>query len=218
MRAMILAAGRGMRLRPLTDTCPKPLLPVHGKPLIEYHLENLQKAGVREVVINVSYLKHQIRAHLQQGERFGVNIQYSEEPEALETGGGIFQALPLLGQEPFILLNADIITQYPLISLVHAPLIDHLAHLVLVPNPPEHPAGDFALSAKQYVLQQSNPNPWTYSGMAKLSPHLFDGCVPGKYSLIPLYLKAMDTQQVTGEVYTGEWVDIGSLERYQEVF
>jgi MurNAc alpha-1-phosphate uridylyltransferase len=180
---------------------------VQGKPIIEYHLEALQKIGIREVVINISYLGDQIKTHLKHGERFGVNIQYSEEPEALETGGGIFQALPLLGDEPFILINADIFTQYPLVSLAHAPLKDSLVHVVLVPNPLEHLEGDFILKG----------DTWTYSGMAKVSPRLFDRCTPGKYSLIPLYLKAMEKQQITGEVYTGEWVDIGSLERYREV-
>lgn len=212
MRAMILAAGRGERLRPLTDHTPKPLLPVGGKPLIDYHVEALVVAGVTEVVINVAWLGQQIIDHLGDGATFGANIQYSIEKQPLETGGGILQALPLLGAEPFIVVNADIWSHYPLQDLVATSLADDvLAHLVLVNNPEENPAGDFNLLANGFCTDQQ-PN-FTFSGYRIFSPQLFTGCTAGCFSVIPLLRAAMKQNRVTGELFAGEWMDIGTAER-----
>ena len=212
-RAMILAAGRGSRLSPLTDTCPKPLLPVRGRPLIEYTLEALAQAGVQEVVINVSYLKEQFFEVLENGHRFGLTIQYSVEEEALETGGGIFQALPLLGEDPFLLVGGDILTNYPF-QTMQLPKHSY-AHLLFVPNPPHNLKGDFDCQ-NGIVSRREGLNPFTYGAIATLSPKLFEGCKQGKYRLIPLCLKAMEQGCLTAEVYEGYWQDIGSLPSYEE--
>lgn len=211
-QAMILAAGRGTRLGALTDTCPKPLLPICGKPLIEYTLEALAQGGIEQVVINVSYLKEQFLDRLGNGSRFGLTIQYSVEEEALETGGGIFQALPLLGEEPFLLIGGDILTDYPFQNLN---LPEHSdAHLFLVPNPLHNPQGDFDCQNGR-VLKQEGYNPYTYGAIAKVSPQLFDGCTPGRYRLVPLYLKAMEKGRLSAQVYSGYWRDIGSPASYE---
>jgi MurNAc alpha-1-phosphate uridylyltransferase len=210
MKAMILAAGRGERLRPLTDQMPKPLIPVRGKPLIEWHLEKLVHAGVRELVINLSWLGAQIRAALGNGQRWNANIHYSEEgPIPLETGGGIFRALPLLGTEPFLLVNGDVFTDldYPRLVLP----ADAQAHLVLVPNPAHHPQGDFGLLNGQ-VVDGVEPR-YTYSGIGMYHPRLFAGCSDGRFPLAPLLRKAMSSQQVSGEIFAGLWTDVGSIER-----
>lgn len=207
MKAMILAAGRGERLRPLTDRVPKPLLPVAGKPLIVHHLESLSRAGFTEVVVNLSWLGGQIRDLLGDGDGFGLSISYSEEPEALETAGGILQALPRLG-ERFIAVNADIFTSYDFTRLHRA---DSAAHLVLVENPAHHPQGDFTLDESR-VGNQGSPR-YTFSGIAQYRREFFDGLEPGKRPLAPLLRAAADRGRVSGELFTGEWADIGTPER-----
>jgi len=210
MKAMILAAGRGERLRPLTDHTPKPLLPVRGKPLIVWHLEALARAGVRDVVINLAWLGEQIRCALGSGERFGMTVRYSAEPAgALETGGGIVQALPLLGSEPFILVNGDIHTDFDVATLRIAP--HALAHLVMVPNPPQHPRGDFALV--DHDLREQDGTRLTYCGIGLYRPQLFDGCTPGRFPLLPLQRRAIAAGRLQGELYRGHWTDVGTVER-----
>lgn len=213
-KAMILAAGRGTRLRPLTDEIPKPLIPVAGKPLIVYHIEALAAAGVKDIVINVSYQAKKIQAALGSGSMFSVNIHYSLEPEegGLETGGGIFNALPLLGENPFIVVNGDIYTDYPF-SQLFKPL-HGLIHLVLVNNPPHHLKGDFGIE-EQTVVSESDMN-FTFSGIGLYHPKLFVDCQPGIFRLAPLLKKAISQQMVSGEHYLGHWIDVGTLERLTE--
>ena len=214
MRAMILAAGRGERLRPLTDSLPKPLIEVGGKPLIEYHLERLAAAGFRDVVINQGHLGHMLPEQLGNGDRWGLSLHWSvEPPEALETGGGMYQALPLLGNGPFLLVNGDIYTDYPLARL-RAIKCD-LAHLVLVPNPPHNPGGDFSLQGAR--VRSKGPDQYTYTGLAVYHPRLLAGCSEGRYSIVPILREAMETQLVTGELYRGQWLDIGNPERLQSL-
>lgn len=227
MRAIILAAGRGERLRPLTDSLPKPLLQVGGKALIEYHLEHLAAAGFQDVVINQGHLGRMLPEHLGNGERWRLRIHWSlEPPEALETGGGIVQALPLLGHGPFLLINGDIFTDYPLTRL-RAVKCDR-AHLVLVPNPPHNPKGDFVLQGARIRNpvadrpdgarphdEDADATCHTFSGLAVYHPRLFTGCKLGRYSIVPLLRKTVDDSLVTGELYRGPWMDIGSLERLQ---
>lgn len=210
MRAMILAAGRGKRLRPHTDTLPKPLLPVRGKPLIEYHLEALAAAGFREIVINRGHLGERLPEALGDGARWGVTIHWSvEPPEALETGGGLHQALPLLGNGPFLAVNGDIWTDYPFVRL-RSVKCDY-AHLVMIPNPPHNPNGDFRLAGGR--LHADGEPKLTYSGIAVYHPRLFAGCEPGRFSVVPLLLQAMRERIVTGERYDGAWSDVGTPER-----
>ena len=212
MRAMILAAGRGERLRPLTDTIPKPLLDVGGKLLIEHHLEGLAVAGFREVVINLSHLGDQIRDTLGNGSTWGLNIHYSPEPEgALGTGGGIKQALSLLGESPFAIINGDVFTSYPLARL-RAIKCDH-AHLVLVPNPAHNPGGDFELRGG-YVNALGETR-HTFSGISVYHPRFFESASTDNFSVVPMLQTAMALQQVTGEFYKGVWHDIGTLERLE---
>lgn len=209
MKAMILAAGRGERMRPLTDHAPKPLLMAGGKALIEYHLEALAAAGFDSVVINHAHLGHLIERKLGNGGRYGLSISYSAEGEALETGGGIFRALPLLGDEPFVVINGDIWTDYPYAHLRHQKV--DLAHLVLVDNPPQHPAGDFVL---EHGLIHDNEGPrLTFSGIGVYHPALFAGCEDGAFALAPLLRQAMRDERVTGEYYRGRWFDIGTPDR-----
>lgn len=207
MKAMILAAGRGERLRPLTDSVPKPLLQAGGKPLIVYHLEALSRAGFKQVVINLSWLGEQIRDLLGDGSGFGLRIEYSEEPEALETAGGIVQALPLLG-ERFVVINADIITDYDFINLKSR---DGLAHLVLVQNPGHHAHGDFTLD-QTLVGIEGSPR-YTFSGISQYQRDFFSGLSTGKQALAPLLFAAAEKRQVTGELFEGSWTDIGTVER-----
>jgi MurNAc alpha-1-phosphate uridylyltransferase len=208
--AMILAAGRGERMRPLTDTTPKPLLKVRGKTLIERHIEALVGAGVSRIVINLAWLGEQIRAALGDGSRFGAAIHYSDEtPHALETAGGIFNALPLLGSGVFLVVNGDVYTDYPFGSLGLAPERD--AHLVLVPNPPQHLKGDFGLSAG--LALAAAPLKYTFAGIALYRAALFDGCQAGAFPLKPLLLKAMAAGRCGAELYAGEWQDVGTPER-----
>lgn len=211
MKAMILAAGRGERMRPLTDHTPKPLLKVAGKALIEYHLENIRQAGMKEVVINHAWLGEQIESCLGDGSRFGLTIEYSREGEALETAGGIQKALPLLGDAPFIAINGDIWTDYSLASLPAAP--QGLAHLVLVENPPQHPQGDFML--QDGYLKPEGDHCLTFSGIGLYRPALFAGLKPGVAPLAPLLREAMSRQEISGEHHTGQWFDIGTPERLQ---
>lgn len=215
MKAMILAAGKGERMRPLTLTTPKPLLPVAGMPLIEYHLRALAAAGFRDIVINHAWLGQQIEDHLGDGSRFGLRLRYSPEGEPLETGGGIFKALPLLGDAPFVLVNGDIWTDFDF-SALQAPL-QGLAHLVLVDNPGHHGRGDFRLQGEQVADGDDAPGTLTFSGISVLDPALFDACQPGAFKLAPLLRKAMATGQVSGEHYQGHWVDVGTLERLADV-
>ncbi|MGH8352710.1 MAG: N-acetylmuramate alpha-1-phosphate uridylyltransferase MurU [Pseudomonas sp.] len=215
MRAMILAAGKGERLRPLTLHRPKPLLQVAGMPLIEYHVRALAAAGFDELVINHAWLGQQIEDYLGDGARFGVAIRYSAEGEPLETGGGIFRALPLLGSEPFLLVNGDIWTDYDFTRL-RRPRTD-LAHLVLV-DQPEHPnGGDFCLVDGRVVEELAGARRLTYSGIAVLHPALFEGCPAGAFKLAPLLRQAMARGLVGGEYFTGGWVDVGTHERLAQV-
>ncbi|MDL5597948.1 nucleotidyltransferase family protein [Pseudomonas kribbensis] len=214
MKAMILAAGKGERMRPLTLTTPKPLVRAAGVPLIEYHLRALAAAGFSEIVINHAWLGQQIEDYLGDGSQFGLSIRYSPEGEPLETGGGIFRALPLLGDEAFLVVNGDIWTDYDF-SVLHQP-ISGLAHLVLADNPAHHPAGDFSLVGDQVQDGQPQSPTLTYSGIAVLHPQLFDGCTDGAFKLAPLLRKAMADGQVSGERLKGQWVDVGTHERLAE--
>jgi len=213
MRAMILAAGRGERMRPLTDKIPKPLLKIKGKCLIEYNIANLVKAGFKEIVINHAYLGEQIEQTLGNGKRYGAKLFYSSEGAALETGGGIFKALPLLGNSPFLVVNSDIWCDYPFASLAHPPT--KLAHLILVDNPIHNPKGDFHLRQQQ-VYPTGNPC-LTFSGIGIYHPDLFNNCSAGRFSLVPLLIQAMEVGKVSGEHYKGRWMDIGTPARFQQL-
>lgn len=211
LKAMLLAAGRGERLRPITDTLPKPLVEVAGKPLIVYHLEALVRAGVRDVVINLSWLGEKIRRSLGDGSRFGVRIAYSEEgPVPLETGGGIHRALPLLAPGPFLVVNSDVWTDMDFSRFLTLPQ-DTDARLLLAANPPHHPRGDFGLEG-DFVVEREGDR-LTYTGIGVYRPELFEGCLPGKFPLLPLLKRAIAARRLRGEVYRGEWLDIGSPER-----
>ncbi|MDD3519508.1 MAG: nucleotidyltransferase family protein [Chromatiales bacterium] len=208
-RAMILAAGRGERMRPLTDDRPKPLLEAGGRPLIEHHLERLRDAGYREIVVNLAHLGHMIREHLNDGSRLGLSITYSDEGEALETGGGILRALPLLGDAPFLVINGDIWCDHPLTPPVFAE--GDLAHLVLVDNPVHNPAGDFHLVDRR-VCAHGEPR-LTFSGIGWYRAELFEGCEPGRFPLAPLLRQAMADDRVSGEHHFGGWLDVGTPQR-----
>ena len=214
MKAMVLAAGLGTRMRPLTDHMPKPLLPVAGRPLLEHHLLRLAAAGFREVVINHAWLGAQIEARFGDGAALGLRIVYSAEGQPLETGGGIFRALPLLGEAPFLVLNSDIWTDYPLASLRERPL--RRAHLVLVDNPDHNPQGDFELAADGAVRSLDAGQGLTFAGLSVLHPALFDGCADGAFPLAPLLRRAMAAGQATGEHYRGQWLDVGTPERLRQ--
>lgn len=213
MRAMILAAGRGERMRPLTDRLPKPLLPVAGKPLIVHQIERLARAGFRQLVINHAHLGELIEARLGDGSEWGVEIRYSPEKVALETGGGIFRALPLLGEEAFLVVNGDVWCEIDFSRLkLHE---GRLAHLVLVPNPPHHPRGDFILRDGSVVDGEGAR--LTFSGIGLYHPRLFADCRPGAFPLAPLLRAAMARGEVSGECYTGRWIDVGTPERLAEL-
>ena len=210
--AMILAAGRGERLRPMTDTTPKPLLRVKGQPLIERHVTGLARAGIRRIVINLAWLGPQIREYLGDGTRYGVDIIYSEEqPRALETAGGIFRALPHLTPGPFAVVNGDIYTDFPFGTLELAS--DRNAHLVLVPNPVQHPLGDFGLDRGLALPEAASR--YTFSGIAVYEPGFFAGCTDGAYPLKPLLLRSMAAKSCSAQLYTGLWEDVGTPERLQ---
>lgn len=211
---MILAAGRGERMRPLTDHTPKPLLPVAGQPLIVHQMTALRAAGITELVINTGHLGAQLASVLGDGGTWGLRIVYSPEPpEALETGGGIFQALPLLGSEPFLVVNGDVWTDYPFVRLPAAPV--GLAHLVLVDNPSHHPAGDFSL--RNGRVEETGAARLTFSGISVLRPELFADCAPGRFPLGPLLRRAMADERVSGEHHRGGWRDIGTPQRLAEL-
>jgi N-acetyl-alpha-D-muramate 1-phosphate uridylyltransferase len=208
--AMILAAGRGERLRPLTDSTPKPLLRVRGQPLIERHVMALARAGISRLVINLSWLGGQIRGYLGDGERYGVTIVYSDEqPHALETAGGIIRALEHLEPGPFAVVNGDVFTDFPFESLALS--VDRDAHLVLVPNPPQHPRGDFGLEQGSAVPDAASR--YTFSGIAMYRREFFAGCSDGVRPLKPLLLRSMAAQRCSAQLYMGLWEDVGTLER-----
>jgi len=211
---MILAAGRGERMRPLTDATPKPLLRIGGQTMIERHVHALARAGITDLVVNYAHLGEQIEEALGDGNAYGVDITYSpEKGGALETGGGIFNALPSLGSEPFLVVNSDIWTDYPFEQLPDRP--EGLAHLVMVDNPGQHPQGDFSLSMGQ--LSSKGPAMLTFSGIGVYRPELFSGCTAGAFPLAPLLRQAMESGQVSGEHYRGRWFDIGTPERLDAV-
>jgi len=212
MKAMILAAGRGERMRPLTDAIPKVLLEVRGKPLIVWSIEALARSGVREIVINHAHLGHMIEAALRDGRRFGVAVRYSREAEPLETAGGVAQALPLLGDEPFLVVNGDLFCDFDFSRLVGIALGQDLAHLVLVANPPHHPQGDFALNGAQ--VAESGQSKLTFSGIGLYRPELFSSIRRGSKGQIASLLRAaMARGLVSGEMHRGIWHDVGTPAR-----
>jgi len=206
---MILAAGRGERMRPLTDHCPKPLLEVNGKPLIEYHIEALKRAGIDDIVINISWLAQKIIDALGNGSRFGVRIHYSHEPQALETAGGIIQALDKL-DDAFIVVNGDVLSDYDFASL-KSPKLD--AQLVLVDNPPQHPDGDFSLC--DGLLQNNGDETFTFSGIAAYRKSFFAELAVGHQALAPLLRAGADDERIGAEYFAGRWSDVGTVERLQ---
>ena len=232
MRAMILAAGRGERMRPLTDSIPKPLLQVGGRRLIEWHLQGLARAGFREVIINLAWLGSQIPAALGNGERYGLSLHYSDEgATALETGGGIFQALSWLGAAPFLVINGDVWCDFDY-GRLHTPQAldaDADARLVLVPNPPQHPRGDFALDRRQTaqgsdrhtaqydVADREAAQRYTFCGIAVYRAEFFAGCIPGRFPLLPLLRRAAAARRLRGDLHEGLWFDIGTPERLAQL-
>jgi len=214
MKAMILAAGRGERLRPLTDEIPKPLIKVAGKSLIEYHLLNLASAGFKEIIINTAWLAEKIHQQLGNGENYGVSIKYSDEGEALETAGGIINALPLLGDEPFLVVNGDIWCDFDF-SMLPELKNSVQAHLVLVNNPEHNPDGDFALD--NGFIKNNGESMHTYSGIGIYSADFFAEQQPGSVPLAPIIRKKCKDELVSGQIYDGLWTDVGSLERLQEL-
>lgn len=219
--AMILAAGRGQRMRPLSDHTPKPLLPVAGKPLIVWQIERLVAAGWADIVINTGWLGQQIAAALGDGARFGARLRYSPEPpEAFETGGGVAAALPMLGQAPFLLVSGDVYTDYDYARL-HAvagalagDAPQPVAHLVLVPNPPDHAGGDMALDAGGRVRRDGQPR-WTYGNIGVIHPAVFAARPPAlRWRLFPWLLQWADDGRITGEVYTGRWCNVGTPQQW----
>ncbi len=228
---MILAAGFGKRLRPLTEHTPKPLLEIHGKPLIVYHLEALARAGIKEVVINTAWLGEKLEAYLGDGSQYGLGIVWSREKEPLETGGGICQALALLGREPFLLINGDVWTNYPFEQLLSRSLGDrHLAHLVLVPNPEHNLSGDYCFTRPSHgeegrllsgVLagpvsaeQRAGRETYTFSGISVMDPQLFAASISGEaFPLRDVFAPAFRSGRISGELYLGEWCDVGTVER-----
>jgi N-acetyl-alpha-D-muramate 1-phosphate uridylyltransferase len=211
---MILAAGRGERLRPLTDTTPKPLIDVGGKPLIVHHLERLASAGFEQVVINLGWLGEQIPVALGDGHRFGLQLHYSNEPPgALETAGGIVHALHLLADAPFLVVSGDVLCDYPF-ELLRRPGLDVLAHLVMIDNPPHHPHGDFALQADGRIATRGEQK-LTFSGIARFHPDLFAALEPGVRPLRPVLENAIVAGEVSGERYSGSWMDVGTPERLE---
>lgn len=215
MKAMILAAGLGNRMRPLTLYKPKPLLEVGGKALIVWHIEKLKNIGVTEIIINSAWLADVLINALGDGSQFGVNILWTREEQGLETAGGIINALPLLGGEPFILINGDVWTTMDFTTLLSVELEDDLAHLIFVPNPEQHPKGDFTLlDGRAFTFDQNQQGEnLTYSGVAVIAPKMFDGLENGKRPLAPLLKQAMLDQKVAAAKMQGAWVDVGTPER-----
>jgi len=215
MKAMILAAGRGERMRPLTDTLPKPLLEVRGKPLIVHHLENLSKSGFKDVIINIAHLGYKISEALGDGSRWGLTISYSDEQEsgALESLGGIVKALPLLGDEPFLVVNGDVFCDYAFER--DFDLGEKMAHLILVPNPPHNEKGDFGLEGS--LVCNKSDDMVTFSGIGYYNPKIFKNSEPIKAPLAPLLRKMIEKKEISGELYRGIWHDIGTPQRLQEI-
>lgn len=212
---MILAAGRGERMRPLTDETPKPLLQAGPHRLIEYHLINLARAGFSEIIINVAWLGKKIIDGLGDGSKYNVNIHYSDEGDlALETGGGIYNALALLGNEPFLVVNGDVWTDYPFEQL-KAHKLKTKAHLVLVNNPQHNPQGDFSIKNGQ--LNNSNEEKFTFSGIGVYSKNFFTPSTDGKYPLAPMIRNYIDKNEISGELYQGQWIDIGTPQRLESL-
>ena len=217
MKAMILAAGFGKRMLPLTATTPKPLLKVNDRALIEYPILQLARIGITDIVINHAYLGQQIVDYLGDGSRYGVSIHYSAEHAPLETAGGIVKALPLLGDEPFLLINGDIFSDFEFDRLKRF-VLQGLGHLILVNNPEHHPTGDFSLADNGFLESDSPSLPaYTYSGMALLSPHIFSRYAVSSGPLAPLLQLAIADQQLTAERHQGLWFDVGTPERLEEV-
>jgi len=215
-KAMILAAGHGTRMRPLTDHTPKPLLKVGGKHLIIWHIEKLKKAGFTDIIINIAWLGDQIPQALGDGSQFGVNLHYSDEQKegALETAGGIIKALPFFEDKPFLVVNGDVWCDYEFNN--NNPLSkDDLAHLILVNNPPHNPDGDFSLNEKR-VKNEGEPK-FTFSGIGYYHPDLFKQLAQGKRPLAPLLRETMKNNQISGELFMGDWRDIGTPERLAEL-
>lgn len=211
---MLLAAGWGARLRPLTDTIPKPLISVKSRSLIEYNLLALKRAGVHDVVINVCHHANQIIEKLGDGKRYGLTIEYSHEQSLpLGTGGGVFRALSLLGDDPFLLISSDIWSQFPFGSSFMES--DSDAHLVLVENPNFHPGGDYALTGDGQISMQGEK--FTYAGIAKIHPCLFENCKPGNFSISPLFNNAIERGDVSGEIYRGRWFNVGTIEELERL-
>jgi len=213
MKAMLLAAGKGERMRPLTLERPKPLLAVGGRALIDWHLQRLAEAGIGEVVINVSWLGARIEAHCGDGSDYGLKIRYSREEAPLETAGGIIEALPILGSAPFVLANADTWTDYGISRLLGIDVPAAGAHLVLVDNPAHHRRGDFTL--RDGRIRRTQGETLTYAGLGVYDPGFFDGYARGKRPLLPLLERAIDENRLTGEHYRGAWVDVGTPERLE---
>lgn len=213
--AMLLAAGKGERMRPLTLATPKPLLAVAGKPLIDYHIEALVEAGIQDIVINVSWLGQQIVEHCGGGARWGCAIHYSEEHEPLETAGGIIRALKKLGDKPFLLVNADIWTDFNFEGLFHQMLSPGAAHLLLVDNPAHNPDGDFSL--RQGRVAGAGKDSLTYAGIGLYDPRFFDGYAPGKRPLLPLLEHAIAERRLYAQHYRGRWTDVGTPSRLEQL-
>ncbi len=214
MKAMILAAGRGERLRPLTDETPKPLIKVAGKSLIEYHIENLAKAGIKEIIINTAWLAEKIHQQLGDGSNYGLSIVYSDEGKALETAGGIINALPLLGDQPFLVVNGDICCDFDFSTL---PELDTgiQSHLVLVENPVHNPEGDFALHDK--LIKNTGDTMLTFSGIGIYRPEFFSSQKKGISPLAPIIRGKCENDLVSGQHHTGRWTDVGTLQRLQQL-
>ncbi len=214
MRAMVLAAGRGERLRPLTDEVPKSLVEVRGESLLERHLVNIHAAGIRTVVINLGWLGDRIVERVGSGERYGLNVLYSQEGDnILETGGGIHKALPMLGDDPFLVVNADIYTDMPVPRINMAD--EHVGHLVMVPSPEYRDGGDFDI--ENGLIRNGESQRLTFSGVAMYRPSFFDGCEPGRFPLAPMLREAADNGQLSGSLYEGLWADIGTPERLKAI-
>ena len=214
MKAMILAAGRGERLRPLTDETPKPLIKVAGKSLIEYHLENLARAGFKEIIINTAWLAEKVHQQLGDGSKYGVTIRYSDEGKALETAGGIIHALPLLGDEPFLVVNGDIWCDLDFSTLEELKPSAQ-AHLILINNPEHNPSGDFAL--QKGLIENAGKPMHTYSGIGIYSPEFFERQKLGTLPLAPILRKKCEASLISGELYNGMWTDVGTIQRLDEL-
>lgn len=213
---MILAAGKGERMRPLTLVKPKPLLEVCGTTLIEHHIINLKLAGFDDIVINISWLGQQIMQKLGNGSQYGVKIRYSSEgSEPLETGGGIFRALSLLGKEPFLVVNGDVKTDFDFKSIECNN--NSLAHLVMVNNPDHNPNGDFSIEHNNNLAFDNTDKRFTYSGIGIYHPNLFNNCKSGKFSVVPLLKNAMQKNLISGQLFEGKWDDIGNIDRLLEI-